>query len=113
MTRVQIGHGFELHVERFGPIDAPAVLLIRGTGADSSRWMPQVEVYHEHFNVIIFDNRGVGKSDTPPGMYTVAQMADDVQGGAALGGRRPRALRGGEDQLAADRQERERPVVPA
>jgi pimeloyl-ACP methyl ester carboxylesterase len=78
MTRVQIDDEFELHVERFGPIEAPVVLLIRGTGADSSRWMPQVEAYQEQFNVIIFDNRGVGKSDTPPGMYTVAQMAEDT-----------------------------------
>src|SRR5690606_10238103 len=60
--------------------DAPVVLLIRGTGADSSRWMPQVEAYLDEFNVVIFDNRGTGKSDTPPGPYTVAQMADDTFG---------------------------------
>jgi len=78
MTSVRINPDLELHVERFGPPDAPAVILIRGTGADSSRWMPQVEAYRDEFNVVIFDNRGTGKSDTPPGPYTVAQMADDT-----------------------------------
>ena len=78
MTRVRINPDLELHVERFGPPDAPVVILIRGTGADSSRWMPQVEAYLDEFNVVIFDNRGTGKSDTPPGPYTVAQMADDT-----------------------------------
>jgi len=53
-------------------------VLIRGTGADGSRWMPQVDAYKDEFNVIIFDNRGVGRSDTPPGPYTVAEMADDT-----------------------------------
>ena len=77
MTRVRIDTDLELHVERFGPSDAPVLLLIRGTGADSSRWMPQVEAYRDEFNVVIFDNRGVGRSDTPPGAYTVADMAGD------------------------------------
>lgn len=54
------------------------MILIRGTGADSSRWMPQVEAYQDEFQVVIFDNRGTGKSDTPPGPYTVAEMADDT-----------------------------------
>lgn len=77
MTRVAISEEHGLHVEEFGSPDAPAVLLIRGTGADSSRWMPQVEAYRDEFHVVIFDNRGVGRSDTPPGPYTVAQMAND------------------------------------
>ena len=78
MSHVRINPDLELHVERFGPPDAPTVILIRGTGADSSRWMPQVEAYQDEFQVVIFDNRGTGKSDTPPGPYTVAEMADDT-----------------------------------
>jgi pimeloyl-ACP methyl ester carboxylesterase len=78
MTRVRITPDLELHYERFGPPDAPVVLLIRGTGADGSRWMPQVEAYRDEFQVVIFDNRGTGKSDTPPGPYTVAGMAGDT-----------------------------------
>lgn len=78
MPRIPIREGLALHYEEFGDRSNPTVVLIRGTGADSSRWMPQVEVYKEEFHVVIFDNRGVGKSDTVPGPYTVSQMGDDT-----------------------------------
>jgi len=67
-----------MHYEEFGSRRNPTVVLIRGTGADSSRWMPQVEAYKDEFHVMIFDNRGTGKSDTSKGPYTVGQMADDT-----------------------------------
>jgi pimeloyl-ACP methyl ester carboxylesterase len=80
MPLATISQGVELFYERFGPTDGTPVVLIRGTGADSSRWMPQVEAYRHHFPVLIFDNRGAGKSSAPPGPYTVDQMADDTIG---------------------------------
>ena len=33
----------------------------------------------ERFEVILFDNRGIGESDVPPGPYTAAEMAADVE----------------------------------
>lgn len=78
MPRARIAEGLELNYEVFGDDDAPAVVLVRGTGADGTRWMPQVEAHREEFRVVIFDNRGVGGSDTPPGPYTVADMANDT-----------------------------------
>jgi len=78
MPRTQIREGLSLHYEEFGDRHNPSIVLIRGTGADSSRWMPQVELYKDEFHVVIFDNRGVGKSDTVPGPYTVSQMGDDT-----------------------------------
>jgi pimeloyl-ACP methyl ester carboxylesterase len=78
MPRARITDGLELSYELFGDKGEPVVVLIRGTGASGSRWMPQVEAYRDEFRVLIFDNRGVGESDTPPGPYTVAEMAADT-----------------------------------
>jgi pimeloyl-ACP methyl ester carboxylesterase len=78
MHSARIADGLELGYELFGDDSAPVVVLVRGTGGDGTRWMPQVEAYRDEFRVLIFDNRGVGQSDTPPGPYTVADMANDT-----------------------------------
>lgn len=56
---------------------APLVLLM-GFGADGNVWEKHVAVYEQHFQCILIDNRGVGKSGQPPGPYTTAMMADDT-----------------------------------
>jgi pimeloyl-ACP methyl ester carboxylesterase len=78
MPRCRVAEGLELNYELFGDEDAPVIVLVRGSGADGTRWMPQVEAYKDKFRVLIFDNRGVGESDTPPGPYSVADMAGDT-----------------------------------
>lgn len=40
--------------------------------------MPQVTAYQPMYRCVIFDNRGVGWSDTPPAPYSVADMAADT-----------------------------------
>ena len=55
----------------------PLVLLM-GFGADGNLWEQHVAEYQKHFQCIILDNRGVGKSDAPKGPYTTALMADDT-----------------------------------
>ena len=67
-----------IYYEEHGDGDKPTVLFIRGTGADGTRWMPQVEAYKPYVRCVIFDGRGVGRSDTTPPPYTVAQMAGDT-----------------------------------
>jgi pimeloyl-ACP methyl ester carboxylesterase len=56
------------------------VLFVTGLGYGRWSWDWQVEDFARHFRVITFDNRGVGESDTPPGPYTAAQMAEDTAG---------------------------------
>lgn len=55
----------------------PLVLLM-GFGADGNLWEKHALAYEQHFRCIIIDNRGVGRSDAPPGPYTTAMMAGDT-----------------------------------
>jgi 3-oxoadipate enol-lactonase len=54
------------------------VLLVMGLGMNATGWWRTVPVLARRQRVLSFDNRGVGRSDRPPGPYTVAQMADDA-----------------------------------
>lgn len=55
----------------------PLVLLM-GLGSDHRSWDPHVVDFEKHFQCILVDNRGVGKSEKPLGPYTCAQMAKDT-----------------------------------
>jgi pimeloyl-ACP methyl ester carboxylesterase len=41
-------------------------------------WHRTTPVVSKHFRTILFDNRGVGRSDLPPGPYPIATMAADA-----------------------------------
>ena len=78
MATARTSTGVDLYYEWHGEADGPPVVFVRGTGADSSRWLPQVADYKEQYRCLIFDNRGSGKSGSPPGPYDVDMMADDT-----------------------------------
>ena len=56
------------------------LLLIMGYGANSQWWYRQVPAFSQDYKVIIFDNRGTGRSDKPDAPYTMAMMAGDAAG---------------------------------
>jgi pimeloyl-ACP methyl ester carboxylesterase len=113
------------------------LLLIMGLGATHVWWHRLTPHLAARFRTILFDNRGVGESDMPPGPYDMATMADDAVAvldaanvdsahvfGASMGGmiaqevvlRHPRRVRslilgctacGGRDVVPAAREIRE------
>ena len=58
---------------------APLV-LISGLGYNNWQWHKMVPGLAAHFQVITFDNRGVGQTDAPTGPYTAAMLAADTVG---------------------------------
>ncbi|KAI9209576.1 Alpha/Beta hydrolase protein [Polychytrium aggregatum] len=56
------------------------IVLIMGLAADHSRWEPQIEYFKRlpEFQVLAFDNRGVGHSTVPAARYTTKRMAFDA-----------------------------------
>lgn len=56
------------------------LVLIMGFSGQRLGWIFQKRVFRKHFQVITFDNRGVGRSDKPSGPYSMRMMADDTVG---------------------------------
>ncbi|MDQ2655057.1 MAG: alpha/beta hydrolase [Chloroflexota bacterium] len=73
VARIDAG---DLYYEVAG--EGPPLLLIAGFSGNTTGWLPVLPALAEHFTLIMFDNRGAGRSCVPPGPYTTAQMADDA-----------------------------------
>ena len=58
--------------------DGPPLVLSNSLGATLAMWDPQVKALAKHFQVIRYDTRGHGGSDTPPGPYTIDDVGNDV-----------------------------------
>jgi 3-oxoadipate enol-lactonase len=56
------------------------VLMIHGLGYARWGWEPVAAPLAERFRLLLFDNRGVGESDVPPGPYTIRELAEDALG---------------------------------
>jgi len=56
----------------------PPLLLIMGLGATLEWWWRLAPILASRYRTILFDNRGVGRSDVPPGPYAIPAMADDA-----------------------------------
>ena len=70
--------GINLYYEIKGRGDP--LLLIMGYGFSSSHWFVIRDRLSEEYRVILFDNRGTGRSDKPDMPYTAKMMAGDVVG---------------------------------
>jgi pimeloyl-ACP methyl ester carboxylesterase len=68
----------DLYYEEHGIGDP--LLCIMGFATDSTGWLLQVPAFAERYRTIVFDNRGVGRSDKPTTAYTIHEMADDAVG---------------------------------
>lgn len=75
ITRVNsIGVYYEVHGE------GEPVLLIGGLGIDLTQLEPMINTLSRKYQVIAFDNRGVGRTDKPEEPYSIEIMAGDTAG---------------------------------
>ena len=72
---VRLDDGGDLYVVEDGPPDAPAVLLIHGTGAGTAWWDPVIPQLAGTRRVIRVDLAGHGRSASPAGGYDVPAQA--------------------------------------
>jgi pimeloyl-ACP methyl ester carboxylesterase len=71
-------NGIEIYYETHGAGDP--LVLIAGLGYAQWMWHKMIPGLARHFQVIAFDNRGVGQTDQPAGPYTAQMLADDTAG---------------------------------
>jgi pimeloyl-ACP methyl ester carboxylesterase len=71
-------NGINLYYELHG--SGEPLVLIAGLGYDGWMWHKMIMGLAEQFQVISFDNRGVGQSDKPAGPYTAQLLAADTLG---------------------------------
>ena len=70
--------GIDLYYEIHG--EGVPLIMIRGLGSTADHWVAQMPAFSEKFRVVIFDNRGIGRSDKPDIPYTIGMMAQDTVG---------------------------------
>jgi 3-oxoadipate enol-lactonase len=78
MAKVEVT-GREFHYERGG--EGEPLLLIQGMSGTHVAWgQPFREALEESFEVVAFDNRGIGLSGPVEGPFTIVEMAEDTAG---------------------------------
>ena len=66
---------YEIHGEGY------PFLMIRGLSSDVYRWpLRLIKEMSKSFKVVLFDNRGAGRTDKPDIEYSIKMMADDTTG---------------------------------
>jgi pimeloyl-ACP methyl ester carboxylesterase len=75
MSTIKV-HDINLYYEIYG--EGEPLVLIQGLGLDSSAWLNQTPAFSQKYQVIIFDNRGIGRTDAPKSSYSTEILVDDT-----------------------------------
>nr|WP_258956523.1 alpha/beta fold hydrolase [Legionella sainthelensi] len=68
MPRIKV-NDISMYYERHG--QGEPIVFIAGFSADHLAWAAIVEYLKEKYQVILFDNRGIGQTDIPEGLYSI------------------------------------------
>jgi len=68
-------NGVDLYYEIHGEGDP--LLLVAGLASDSQSWLPIMDELSRHYQVITFDNRGVGRTKPQDAKTSIRLMTDD------------------------------------
>jgi pimeloyl-ACP methyl ester carboxylesterase len=71
-------NNIEIYYEIHGQGDP--LVLIMGLRRNAEWWYCQIPALSKHFKILVFDNRGAGRSDKPKIDYSIRLFADDTAG---------------------------------
>ncbi|WP_099038215.1 alpha/beta fold hydrolase [Mycobacterium neglectum] len=67
-----------LAYDRTGPAGGPVVVLLHSVGLDRTFWAPVATALEHRYTAVRVDLRGHGESPSPPGPWSLEDLADDV-----------------------------------
>ncbi|HTO18125.1 MAG TPA: alpha/beta fold hydrolase [Pseudomonas sp.] len=75
------GDGVRLAAFRWGHADAPVLLLVHGYPDNHTIWLPLIDALADEFQIIAYDVRGFGASQTPRRLrdYRLERLANDLE----------------------------------
>jgi 3-oxoadipate enol-lactonase len=68
----------ELNYEFRGKRGSPAIVFTGSLGTDLTMWQPQADRLKPHFCTLRYDMRGHGRSEVPPGPYSMDDLGSDL-----------------------------------
>ena len=77
MPHITSNDGVRIWYEATGKGDP--LVLIGGSSLVSNQWEFMLPILKDHFRVVLYDQRGAGRSDRPTSGITVEQWADDLK----------------------------------
>lgn len=77
MSVIQV-NGIDLYYNLQGSRENESLLLIAGFDSDSSTWAAMMPLLVKQYQVLRFDNRGVGQTEVTDSPYSIKQMAADA-----------------------------------
>ncbi len=71
-------NGINIYYEFQG--DGPPLVMIMGFLGNANTWDPRLtEGLSDEFEMLLFDNRGAGRTDVPKGEYSIELLAEDTE----------------------------------
>jgi 3-oxoadipate enol-lactonase len=71
-------NGIRMNYELSGKEGAPTAVLSHSLGSSLVMWGPQMETLRTHFQVLRYDTRGHGGTESPAGPYSLELLGEDV-----------------------------------
>jgi 3-oxoadipate enol-lactonase len=71
-------NGIELYYERRG--QGPRLLFVNGSGSSIATSELLIKLFTTDFDVLVHDQRGLGRTEIPPGPYAMSDYAADAEG---------------------------------
>ena len=56
------------------------LVMIPGGGGGVQSMLPRIKAFTQEYQVVVFDGRGIGRSDASDAPYSIEMLADDLAG---------------------------------